>query len=142
MLATPFDEGVALRVHLRLDLLAHRAAQQVGAAEAIAGEDLRRLHHLFLIDEDAIGLGQYAFEQRMRIGDRLAFVLARAEQRTIVHRSRPIESDQRDDVAEIGWFYRRQWAPHPFGFELEHPDRVAALEQFVDRKSTRLNSSH
>src|SRR3546814_18250720 len=79
MLATPFDEGVALRVHLRLDLLAHRAAQQVGAAEAIAGEDLRRLHHLFLIDEDAIGFGHYAFEQRMRIGDRLAPVLARAE---------------------------------------------------------------
>src|SRR3546814_19739218 len=27
--------------------------------------------------------------------------------------------------------YRRQRAPHPFGFELEHADRVAALEPFV-----------
>ena len=35
----------------------------------------------------------------MRIGDRLAAVLARAERRDIVHRARPVERDQRDDVA-------------------------------------------
>jgi hypothetical protein len=45
-------------VHFRLDLLAHRAAQQVGIAQRIARQDLRGLHHLFLIDEDAVGFGQ------------------------------------------------------------------------------------
>ena len=30
--------------------------------------------------------------------------------------------------------HRRQRAPHAFGFELEHADRVAALEQLVDRR--------
>ena len=50
------DEAGALRVHLLLDLLAHRAAQHVGFAERIARQRLRDLHHLFLIDDDAIGL--------------------------------------------------------------------------------------
>ena len=65
------DEGRALGVHLRLDLLAHRSPQQVGAAERVAGEHLRRLHHLFLIDEDPVGLLEDAFEERVRIFDRL-----------------------------------------------------------------------
>ena len=38
----------------------------------------------------------------MRIGDRHAAVLAVAEQRDVVHRPRPVERDQRDDVAEAG----------------------------------------
>src|SRR3546814_1331023 len=49
---TAFDKDRALRVHLGLDLLAHRAAQQIGATERITRQDLRGLHHLFLIDED------------------------------------------------------------------------------------------
>ena len=59
------DEGRALGVHLRLDLLAHRAPQQVRAAERVAGEDLRGLHDLFLVDEDPVGFLQDAFEQRV-----------------------------------------------------------------------------
>ena len=128
------DEGRALRVHLRLDLLAHRAAQQVGAAERVAGEHLRRLHHLFLVDEDAVGFGEDAFEQRVRIFDCRAAVLAVAEQRDVVHRSRPVERDERDDVAEAGRPNGGQGPPHAFGFQLEHADRVAALEQLVNRR--------
>src|SRR3546814_2515819 len=82
---------------------------------------------------------------------------------TLFRSAGAIERDERDDVAEIGRLHRRKRAPHPFGFELEHPDRLAALEQRIDflviprerveidvdpaqreqdRKSTRLNSSH
>jgi hypothetical protein len=59
-------------------------------------------------------------------------VLAVPEQRDIVHRPGTVERHQRDDVAEIGRPHRRQRAPHPFGFQLEHADRVAALEQGID----------
>src|SRR3546814_7187142 len=58
---TAFDKDRALRVHLGLDLLAHRAAQQIGATERITRQDLRGLHHLFLIDEDAVGFLEDAF---------------------------------------------------------------------------------
>ena len=60
-------------------------------AERIASEDLRRLHHLFLVDEDPVGLLEDAFEQRVRIFDRLLAVLAAAEHRDVVHRTRTIE---------------------------------------------------
>ena len=65
------DEADALGVHLRLDLLAHGAAQQIGFAERIAGQDLGDLHHLFLVDDDAEGLLQHRLQQRMHIVGRL-----------------------------------------------------------------------
>ena len=132
------DEALALRVHLRLDLLAHGAAQQVGIAERIAREDLRGLHHLLLIDEDAVGFGENLLQLGVGIFDRHLARLALAEQRDVVHRTRPVERDQRDDVAEIGRLDRGQRAPHPFGFELEHADRVARFHQLVDRRIVEL----
>ena len=87
----PLDEACALRVHFRLDLLAHRAAQQIGIAQRKPGKHLCRLHHLFLIDEHAIGLGKNPFEQGMGIFDGDTPVLAVAEQRNVVHRSRTIK---------------------------------------------------
>ena len=74
------------------------------------------------------------FEQRMRIFDRRAAVLAVAEHRDVVHRARAVERDERDDVAETGRPDAGKRAPHAFGFELEHADGVAALEQLVDRR--------
>ena len=68
----------------------------------------------------------------MRVGERDAAVLAVAEHADIVHRAGAVERDQRDDVAERGRADGRQRAAHAFGFQLEHADRVAALEQFVD----------
>src|SRR3546814_3609266 len=85
-------------VHLRLNLLAHRAAQQIGFAKRIARQYLGGLHHLFLIDEDAVGLAQHRLQQRMRIFDLLPPVLARAAGGDIVHRTGAIERHQRDDV--------------------------------------------
>ena len=49
-------ETAALLLHFTADLLPHGAPQQVGFAERIAGEDLRRLHHLLLVHDDAKGL--------------------------------------------------------------------------------------
>ena len=49
-------EALLLGIHLRLDLLAHGAAQQIGLAQRVAREDLGDLHHLLLIDDDAVGL--------------------------------------------------------------------------------------
>jgi hypothetical protein len=59
------DEDLALLGHLLGLLLAHRATQQVGAAQAVTGRDLRRLHHLFLVHHDAVGVGQH----RLQAGD-------------------------------------------------------------------------
>src|SRR4029078_725706 len=50
------DKALTLRLHLFPDLLAHGAAQQIGFTERKSGKNLRGLHHLFLVDDDAEGL--------------------------------------------------------------------------------------
>ena len=49
---------LTLIVHFLLDLLAHRATQQICFTEAVARQYLRGLHHLFLIDENPVGFVQ------------------------------------------------------------------------------------
>ena len=76
MLGTTGDKGLALGVHLGLDLFAHRAAQQIRATKRIAAKHLSGLHHLFLIHEHAVCLGQNIAEQRMGIFNRDATIFA------------------------------------------------------------------
>ena len=49
------DEALALRGHLLGLLLSHRASQNIGFAQRIAGQAIGNLHHLFLIHDDAVG---------------------------------------------------------------------------------------
>ena len=123
-------EDLALLRHLLGLLLAHRAAEQVGAAERVAGADLRGLHHLLLVDHDPVGRLEHAFEQRMQVFEFLA-VLALDEVRNQVHRTRPVQRDERDDVLEAVGPRPRQQLAHPAGFELEHGRRVARREDPV-----------
>ena len=55
-------KAVALLGHLFGLLFAHGAAQQIGFAQRVAGDDVRDLHHLFLIDDDTQRLFQDAFD--------------------------------------------------------------------------------
>jgi hypothetical protein len=59
----PLDELPALLGHGDRVLLAHGPAQHVGAAERVAGDDLRRLHHLLLVDHDPVGLAADLLEE-------------------------------------------------------------------------------
>nr|GFC70853.1 hypothetical protein [Tanacetum cinerariifolium] len=50
-----FNETAALLGHFFGLFLTHRTPQHVGAAEGVAGHDLSNLHHLFLVQDDAVG---------------------------------------------------------------------------------------
>ena len=134
------DEHRALLFHLGADLLAHRAAQQVGVAERIAGHDLRDLHHLFLVDDDAERLLQDRLQHRMQIFRLLVAMLARAIGRDVRHRARPVQRDQRDDVLEAVRAHVDQRAPHALTFHLEHADHIAAGQHLVDWRHRRSRS--
>ena len=54
----PASERDVLLVEDLLLLLAHRPAQQVGAAERVAGELLGDRHDLLLVDDQAVGLAE------------------------------------------------------------------------------------
>src|SRR3712207_9298968 len=74
----------ALPIYLGLDLLAHRPAQEIGRAQAVAGEHLGRLHHLLLVDEDAVSLLQRSEEHTSELQSRQYLVCRLLlEQKTI-----------------------------------------------------------
>ena len=89
------DELLALRVHLGLDLLAHRAAQQIGAAQRVAGQHLGDLHDLLLVDHDAVGLLQDPLELRVQVVGLLLAVLDRDVARDVLHRPRAVQRRRR-----------------------------------------------
>ncbi len=127
------DELLALRVHLGLDLLAHRAAQQIGAAQRIAGQHLGDLHDLLLVDHDAVGFLEDLLERRVQVVGRLLAVLDRDVARDVLHRPGAVERDDRDDVLEAVGAQLFQHVAHALAFDLEHPDRVAAAQELEGR---------
>ena len=56
------DKNILLRVHHGLNLLTHRAAENVGAAKCVARDDLGGLHDLFLVNQDTISFFYQLFE--------------------------------------------------------------------------------
>ena len=127
-------ERVALLRHLFRFFLAHGAAQHVGATEAVIGQHLRDLHHLLLIQDHAIGVGEHWFQIGVWIIHFGTAVLAVDE---VVHharaeRPRTKQRHQSDDVFKAAGQQALDEVLHATGFELEHSGRLAALQQFVD----------
>ena len=52
---SPTLKNRALLCHLLGLFLTHRAAQEISPTQRIAGQLLRNLHHLFLVENDAVG---------------------------------------------------------------------------------------
>ena len=125
------DEAAALGGHFLADLLAHGAPQQIRLAERIAGQNLRDLHHLFLIDDDAEGLLQHRLDLGVDVVGLFLAVLARVIGRDVGHRARPVERHQRDDVVEAVRPHLDQRPAHALTFDLEHPGGLAARQQIV-----------
>ena len=91
-------EDTAMLGHLLGFFLTHRTAQQIRATERVAAQNLCSLHHLLLIDHDAVGLTQHIGHQRMRILNLLAPMLARHEAGNQVHRARAIQRVERNQI--------------------------------------------
>ena len=65
------DELFFVREHFLDLLLAHCPPHQIGIAEAISGQLLRKLHYLFLINKYAEGIAEDILHFRDDIFDRL-----------------------------------------------------------------------
>ena len=130
------DEPLLLLVHDRLVLLAHRAAKKVGASQAVAGQHLGDLHHLFLVDDDPVGVGQDRCQLRVDVGDLLPPVLAVDEvvDHPALERAGPIERHGGDDVLELVRLELLEDLAEAARLELEHPGGVAARDHLVDRR--------
>ncbi|MNM42531.1 hypothetical protein D3C81_533730 [compost metagenome] len=131
VLGRTFAEDLAVLGHFRRHLLAHRTAQQVGAAQRVAADDLRHLHHLLLVHHDAVGVAQDALGARIGILHVFAPVLAVDEGGNQVHRAGPIQRHQRDQVLETVGLGVLQQAAHARGLELEHRTGIARGEDVL-----------
>ena len=124
-------ETAALLLHLAANLLSHGAPQQICFAERVTGQQLRRLHDLFLIDDDAERFAQHRLQLGMNVIRLLQTVLARAIGRDIRHRARPVERDQGDDILETIGPHIEQRPPHALTFQLEDAHRFGAREHGI-----------
>ena len=131
------DEDGALLRHLLGLLLAHRAAQQVGAAEGVAGEHLRDLHDLLLVEDHAVGGFEDRFEARMQVVDRAVAAAVLAVDEVIDHarlqRPGAKQRHQRHDVLEAVRLQAADQVLHAARLELEHRGGAAGLQQRVGR---------
>ena len=120
-------------------LLPHRLAQHVGLAEREAGEHVRDAHHLFLIRDDAVGLGENRLELRQLVLDLGLALLARDE---VVHhaaaqRARPVQRVQRDEVLEPLRLGLAQDVAHAAALELEDAVGLPVLEDLIGLRHRR-----
>ncbi|CRQ25772.1 hypothetical protein PAERUG_E16_London_17_VIM_2_04_14_00132 [Pseudomonas aeruginosa] len=139
VLAT-LDETAALLGHFLGLLLAHRPAQHVRATEGIAGHDLGDLHHLFLVQDDAVGGLEHRLQAGVlvigvRIGQLGATVLAVDE---VVHHARlqRTRAEQRHQCDEVFQAVRLELLDqllHAARFELEHRSGLGLLQQRIGR---------
>ncbi len=114
-----------------MDLLADRLAEIVGLGRREAGELLRDLHVLLLVDADAVrGAGD---RPEPLVGERhlLLARLAPRVDRDVAHRPRPVERHERDQVLELGRPHLAERVPHAGRLELEDTGRLAARQHGV-----------
>ena len=107
-----FDEFGPFLGHFLGDLFPHRAAQQVSPAKGIAAHDLRDLHHLFLIDDDALGFREDMVNRRMDGFERFQPVLDLAIGRDVFHRAGAIKGHERHDIFDAGGFHAPKRVHH------------------------------
>ena len=129
----PRHERGPLPGHFLGQLLAHRLAQHVGAAEAVPGELAGDLHHLLLVQDHPVGRPEDGLDLRVGIGHPGQALLALDE---VVHHPglegpRPEQGDQGDDVLEPARLEVAHELAHPPRLELEHPGGGAGADQLV-----------
>ena len=121
----------ALLRHALGVFLAHGAAEHVGTAERVAGDDLRGLHDLLLINHHAVGLAADFLEEFVRVGDGARLLLAAHVVGNPLHRAGAVERDERHDLVDRGEADLPAEILHAAGFQLEHAGGAAGVEQRV-----------
>ena len=94
----PCAEDGAVLGHFFGFFLAHGAAQHIGAAQRVATQNLRGLHHLLLIDHDAVSLAQHAFEHGVGVMHRGRVFFARNKVGDVVHRPWAIQGVEGNQI--------------------------------------------
>ena len=124
-----FDEDFLVLLDVRGFFLADGAAHQVGVTRRIACQLAQNLDDLFLVDDDAVGLGEDGGQRGVLVFHRLFFVHAADELGDVFQRAGAIEGDGGDDMLEHAGLHLGQHSAHALAFHLEDAADFAAGEQ-------------
>ncbi len=115
------EEAGALLGHLLGVLFAHGAAEDVGFAERIAGQAVGDLHHLFLVDHDAVGLFENFLEDGEIVDHLLAAMLAIDEvvDDAALDGAGAVEGVEGAEILDADGLVFAEDVAHAGGFELE-----------------------
>ena len=107
----------------------HGAAEHVGAAEGVAGDDLGGFHDLLLVDHDAVGLAADFLEEFVRVSDGGGVFFPADVVGNPLHRAGAVEGDEGDDLVDRGKADLAAEVLHAAGFKLEDARGAAGVEQ-------------
>ncbi|OPY93379.1 MAG: hypothetical protein A4E73_00175 [Syntrophaceae bacterium PtaU1.Bin231] len=130
-LAGPLEELRLFLLHLGGFLLAHDFPQRIGFGHRIIADGDCDLHDLLLIDDDPVGFFQDRFQFRQFVDDLCFSLLAGDEFGHHVHRSRPIQRDEGDDVFDAVRLHADEDVLHAGTLQLEHPVGIPFHEQLI-----------
>ncbi len=130
---TTGEEFGALGSHLFLFLFAHGAAENVGFAQRKARQTVGDLHHLFLIEDDAVGFFENVLKLGKFVGDFGFAVLAIDEvvDHAALNGAGAIESVEGGEILDAGGMIAAKDVAHAVRFKLEDSGGIAAGEKFV-----------
>ena len=120
--------------HLLGLLLAHCAAQQICATERVCADDLRGLHHLFLIHHDAERFFEHGLQALVVILSCLGAVLACDVIWNQIHRAWAIQRVKRGQIFKSRRLGLHEQVFHAGRFKLKDCDRIRFTENLVNRR--------
>jgi len=133
ILMAAIHELDAIFFHHVFFLFAHRLAQTICFAQRETRELIGDLHHLFLIQNDAVSLLQNILQLRQFVAD-LGFSVFAVDEivdHAALNRPWAIQRVQRGQILNSRRLVAPQYVAHAVRFELENRRGVAAREKFV-----------
>ncbi len=128
--------------HLFRHLLSHDTADVVSATQRVATQNLGKLHHLFLVHDNAVRFAKHLFQVRMVAVNLFLAVLTGNEVRNLVNRPRSVQGVHSDKVKDSSRLQLAQVLLHTRRFELEHRRRKALAQKFERRLVINRNLVH
>ena len=123
----------ALGGHFFFFLLAHGAAQDVGFAERETGQAIGDLHHLFLVQDDAVSFFENFLELRQFVADFsfAVFAIDEVVDHATLDGARSVKSIEGGEIFNARRLIAAKNVAHAVRFKLENGGGVAAGEKFV-----------
>ncbi len=115
--------------------LSEGAPELIAPGQAAARHDLKNADQLLVKNDDAMRFFQNRAQARMGIlgsGEAMP-VLKERPHHVALHGARTEERDVDDEIPELPWRHLSNQLPLAWRFDLEAPQRVSGLDQFIGR---------